>query len=81
MVVALLIIAAVGILLAAIKQILTSHHLPRTFTLYVLVFVVITEEILARKIPKIAKDTELEKFNSTPFLQFPDPKNIFSRYQ
>ena len=58
-IVALLLLgAAVGILLLAIREILTPHHLPATFTLYVLVFVFIVKEVLSRKVMKVSDEVQ-----------------------
>lgn len=43
-----LIAAAIGIVIQSIREILTPHHAPASFTLVVLILVVITKEILFR---------------------------------
>ncbi len=43
-----LIAAAIGIVIQSIREILTPHHAPASFTLVVLVLVVVTKEILFR---------------------------------
>jgi cation diffusion facilitator family transporter len=42
--------AAIGIAIAAIREIMTPHHVPAMFTLYVLAGVVIVKEVLFRKV-------------------------------
>jgi len=48
-----LLIAAVLIIVQSIKEIITPHHAPASFTLIVLLIVVITKEILFRSILKV----------------------------
>lgn len=55
-----LLIAAFVIVIQSIREIITPHHLPETFTLFVLVGVVITKELLYRFVFK-----EGDKVNST----------------
>jgi cation diffusion facilitator family transporter len=42
--------AAIGIVIAAVREIMTPHHVPAMFTLYVLAGVVIVKEVLFRKV-------------------------------
>jgi cation diffusion facilitator family transporter len=49
-----LLLAAFGIAVQSVREILTPHHSPEWFTLPVLVGVVITKEILSRKISSFA---------------------------
>jgi len=42
--------AAIGIVIAAVREIMTPHHVPAMFTLYVLAGVVIIKEVLFRKV-------------------------------
>lgn len=42
--------AAIGIVFAAVREIMTPHHVPAIFTLYVLAGVVIVKEVLFRKV-------------------------------
>ena len=49
--------AAVGITLQAIRAIRTPHHLPAPFTLLVLVGVIIVKWILARRVEAVGVDT------------------------
>ena len=46
----MLIVAAVGISIQAIREILTPHHVPAPFTLFVLVGVIAAKELLFRKV-------------------------------
>ena len=45
----LLLGAALGIGVAAVEEVLTPHHAPALFTLWVLIFVVVVKEFLARR--------------------------------
>jgi cation diffusion facilitator family transporter len=53
-----LLAAAVIITVEAIRQIVTPHHSPAPFTLAVLVAVIVTKEILFRKVVKAGEDAE-----------------------
>lgn len=53
----ILILAAVGIAAAAVKEIITPHEVPHTFTLAVAGGVIIVKEILFRRIIKIGQET------------------------
>jgi cation diffusion facilitator family transporter len=56
-VVALMLIgAAVGIAIAAIREILTPHHLPAVWTLAVLVVVVVVKWLIARRVQKVGAE-------------------------
>jgi len=48
-----LLVAALGIAIQSVREILTPHHLPAPFTLIVLVIVVATKEIMFRKLSAI----------------------------
>ena len=48
-----IILASTLITFFSIQEILTPHHLPAPFTLLILVIVVITKELLARKVAKV----------------------------
>jgi cation diffusion facilitator family transporter len=54
----LLIAAAVGIALEAVREILVPHHGPAPYTLAVLVAVVIVKEILARRVFRVGQEVE-----------------------
>lgn len=54
----LLLAAAVGIVIEAIREILTPHHAPEPFTLVVLVVVVLVKELLYRRVKKVATAIE-----------------------
>lgn len=59
MVVAAMVIAAgIGIAVKSIHEIVTPHHAPAPFTLAVLVIVIITKEILFRRVLTVAKEEE-----------------------
>jgi cation diffusion facilitator family transporter len=48
--------AAIGISVIAIREILTPHHLPAPFTLFVAAGVIITKEILYRRVSKVGRE-------------------------
>jgi len=48
--------AAVGISVLAIREIRTPHHLPAPFTLFVAAGVIIVKEILYRRVSRVGKD-------------------------
>lgn len=48
--------AAVGISMLAIREIRTPHHLPAPFTLFVAAGVIIVKEILYRRVSRVGKD-------------------------
>ncbi len=48
--------AAVGISILAIREIRTPHHLPAPFTLFVAAGVIIIKEILYRRVSRVGKD-------------------------
>ena len=48
--------AAVGISILAIREILTPHHLPAPFTLFVAAGVIIVKEMLYRRVSRVGKD-------------------------
>jgi cation diffusion facilitator family transporter len=48
--------AAVGISILAIREIRTPHHLPAPFTLFVAAGVIIVKEILYRRVSRVGKD-------------------------
>ena len=47
--------AAVGISIIAIREIMTPHHLPAPFTLFVAAGVIITKEILYRRVSRVGR--------------------------
>lgn len=49
--------AAIGISLEAISEIRTPHHAPAPFTLIVLVLVIVTKEVLFRKVDEVGSST------------------------
>jgi cation diffusion facilitator family transporter len=48
--------AAVGISILAIREIRTPHHLPAPFTLFVAAGVIVVKEILYRRVSRVGKD-------------------------
>lgn len=52
----MLLAAAVGISVLAIREILTPHHLPAPFTLFVAAGVIIIKEILYRRVSRVGKE-------------------------
>jgi cation diffusion facilitator family transporter len=48
--------AAIGIAIISIREILTPHHLPAPFTLFVAAAVIITKEILYRRVSRVGKE-------------------------
>ena len=48
--------AAIGISILAIREIRTPHHLPSPFTLFVAAGVIIVKEILYRRVSRVGKD-------------------------
>jgi cation diffusion facilitator family transporter len=48
--------AAVGISILAIREIRTPHHLPSPFTLFVAAGVIVVKEILYRRVSRVGKD-------------------------
>ena len=54
----MLIVAAVGISIQAIREILTPHHVPAPFTLVVLVVVIAVKEILFRRVLRVGDEIE-----------------------
>src|SRR2546423_142151 len=48
--------AAVGISILAIREIMTPHHLPAPFTLFVAAGVIIVKEILYRRVSRVGKE-------------------------
>jgi cation diffusion facilitator family transporter len=49
--------AAVGISILAVREIMTPHHLPAPFTLFVAAGVIIVKEILYRRVLRVGRDT------------------------
>ena len=49
--------AAIGISIIAIRDIRTPHHLPSPFTLFVAAGVIIVKEILYRRVARVARET------------------------
>jgi cation diffusion facilitator family transporter len=52
----MLLVAAVGISIMAIREIMTPHHLPSPFTLFVAAGVIIVKEILYRRVSRVGKE-------------------------
>lgn len=52
----MLLVAAVGISILAIREIRTPHHLPAPFTLFVAAGVIIVKEILYRRVSRVGRD-------------------------
>ncbi|MEO8945914.1 MAG: cation diffusion facilitator family transporter [Gemmatimonadaceae bacterium] len=53
----MLVAAAIGIAIEAVHQIRTPHHVPRAWTLGVLVGVILIKEVLARRVFRIGTET------------------------
>ncbi len=53
----MLILAAVGIAIEAVREIRTPHHIPHAWTLGVLVGVILIKEVLARNVFRIGSET------------------------
>ncbi|HEV2643362.1 MAG TPA: cation diffusion facilitator family transporter, partial [Candidatus Elarobacter sp.] len=53
----MLIAAAIGIAIEAIREIRTPHHAPKAWTLVVLVGVMVIKQILARRVSNVAAET------------------------
>ncbi len=53
----MLILAAVGIAIEAVREIRTPHHIPHAWTLGVLVGVILIKEVLARRVFRIGSET------------------------
>jgi cation diffusion facilitator family transporter len=49
--------AAIGISIIAIRDIMTPHHLPSPFTLFVAAGVIIVKEILYRRVSRVGRET------------------------
>ena len=54
----MLIGAALAITINAVREIITPHHLPATFTLYVLAAVIVIKEFMYRRTARIGADVE-----------------------
>ncbi|HET7584439.1 MAG TPA: cation diffusion facilitator family transporter [Gemmatimonadaceae bacterium] len=54
----MLLLAAVGIVVEAIREILTPHHAPAPFTLAVLVLVVLVKELLFRRVFRVGESLD-----------------------
>lgn len=52
----IILFAAVGIVVQAIREILTPHHAPAPFTLFVLIGVVLVKETLSRRVARANQD-------------------------
>ncbi|MFO0958886.1 MAG: cation diffusion facilitator family transporter [Isosphaeraceae bacterium] len=48
--------ASVGIATAAVREILTPHHMPSAFTLVVLAVVVVVKEVLSRRVSSVGRE-------------------------
>lgn len=53
----MLLVAALGISIEAVREVLRPHHAPAPFTLVVLVLVVVIKETLFRTVLRVARDT------------------------
>ncbi|MFL6527540.1 MAG: cation diffusion facilitator family transporter [Chthoniobacterales bacterium] len=51
-------VAAVGLFVESVREILTPHHAPAPFTLVVLVVVVVVKEILFRNVNRLGREVE-----------------------
>lgn len=51
-----LLVAAIGLAVQSVREILTPHHAPAVFTLYVLILVVVTKEVLFRRFHVAGKE-------------------------
>lgn len=54
----MLIVAAVGIAIEAVREIFTPHHTPAPYTLVVLIAVVFIKEFLARRVFRVGQEVE-----------------------
>lgn len=52
------IIAAIGLAIQSVREILTPHHAPAPFTLVVLVVVIVVKEFLFRSVIRLGKDVQ-----------------------
>lgn len=50
--------ASLGVIILAIREILTPHHLPAPFTLLVLLAVIVIKEVLFKKVSAVGEDVE-----------------------
>jgi cation diffusion facilitator family transporter len=53
----MLLVAALAVAVAAVREIITPHHAPAPFTLVVIAVVVVVKEVLSRKIRRVGKET------------------------
>src|SRR3954453_13435572 len=51
-------VAAVGLFIESVREILTPHHAPAPFTLVVLVVVVVVKEVLFRNVNRLGREVE-----------------------
>lgn len=54
----MLIVAAVGIAIEAVREIFSPHHAPAPYTLVVLIAVVVVKEVLARRVFRVGQEVE-----------------------
>lgn len=54
----MLLTAGVGILIAAVREVLTPQHLPELFTLPILLIVIAVKEVLFRTVTRVSDETE-----------------------
>jgi cation diffusion facilitator family transporter len=52
------IVAAVGLAIASVREIYTPHHAPAPYTLVVLVVVIVIKELLYRSVMRVGRDVE-----------------------
>jgi cation diffusion facilitator family transporter len=53
-----LIVTGIGLAVQCVREIVTPHHAPRPFTLVVLALVVITKELLYRRLARVGREVE-----------------------
>src|SRR3954453_17717491 len=52
------IVAAIGLAIASVREIFTPHHAPAPFTLVVLIVVIFIKELLYRSVMRVGRDVE-----------------------
>src|SRR3954469_3507893 len=52
------IVAAIGLAIASVREIFTPHHAPAPFTLVVLIVVIVIKELLYRSVMRVGRDVE-----------------------
>ena len=65
--------AAVGIAIMSIREIVTPHHLPAPFTLFVAAGVIIVKEVLYQRVRESAKRSAARRSLPTPGTTVPTP--------